>query len=169
MNCKKQNKQYGILYTNMKMKIKPILTIQSHPVAPAPATVPAPSNDTTPSDDTHPPIDPTPITAPTPLITIYPLIVDKQHTDWVDSLEPDGCIIYNISAITQSDSLFNGWLFDCYVCFQKTSNMKVFDSTYELYICRQCISTKSLHELTNLYYTAACYCRQIARTKINVV
>jgi len=129
IHCSKQNKQTGIIYTNMNVK---------SPINVKPST------------------------------NVKQLSIElPEYCDY--SLPKDNRILYNISAMTQPDSLFNGWFFNCYKCLQKTSNIYVVDSKYELYICKQCISKRSPDDLDNLYYNATKYCRKIAHTKINIV
>ena len=81
----------------------------------------------------------------------------------------DNSNIYNISAITQKDEIFNGWIFRCNECGQKTSNSIICDTKYELYICRICISSKTPSDKVKLLSRSIKYCRDIAKTKINIV
>lgn len=77
--------------------------------------------------------------------------------------------IYNISAITQPKEVFNGWIFRCNECGSKTSNSIICDSKYELYICRKCIASKSIIGKTMLLHRSIKYCKEVAKTKINIV
>lgn len=72
--------------------------------------------------------------------------------------------IYNISAMVQPDSIFNGWIFECFYCCLKTHNCIVCDNIYELYLCKHCI--KNNPELSDI---ATKYCRKIAKDKIHIV
>ena len=74
----------------------------------------------------------------------------------------DNSIICNISAVTQPDMYFNGWIFSCNECSLKTKNYIICDNIYELYICRTCESKLDIKRSTD-------FCRYIARTKINIV
>lgn len=81
----------------------------------------------------------------------------------------DEQLIYNISAITQPHEIFNGWIFECKKCGQKTSNSIILDSKYELYICRVCISRSSISSKIKLLHNSTKYCRNIAKSHIDIV
>ena len=81
----------------------------------------------------------------------------------------DDRILHNISAITNKDCIFNGWLFPCFKCRHITSNYIICDMKYELYICKQCLSKESSIDKAKLYHNAISYCRKIAKTKIHIV